>query len=150
MQFSATVCVCYDRGVFLFSCKKKEPLTLPKEEAAEPRLVIKFKFDSTQARLDNFGQNSTMAIGRSAQSPIFRKLSTYYIALSENDTTALGGGQISYRDHETTEGGASSITFDSSVVVGEGEEFFSVSLSQLSAGSYNWLRVSLFYQNYDI
>jgi hypothetical protein len=51
---------------------------------------------------------------------------------------------------ETTAGGANAINFSQSVLAGQGETFLSVPLSQLSAGTYPWIRVSLGYQNYDI
>ncbi len=131
----------------LLSCKKKkEDVTTP----AEPRLIFKFKFDSTQARLDGFGQPSTMASGHAGQCPVFRGMSSHYIELAPNDNTLLGGGAILYRAAETTAGGANAIDFSASKVAGENEEFFSIPLKDVAVGSYKWLRVSLAYQNYDV
>ena len=67
----------------IFSCKKKEeepaqcatpittgtltddgyPDTVWTANGTGPRLIFKFKFDSTQARLDNVGNPSTVAAG---------------------------------------------------------------------------------------
>jgi hypothetical protein len=55
-----------------------------------------------------------------------------------------------YRANETTAGGANAINFGQSTLAGNNETFFSIPLSQVAAGSYKWLRVSLAYQNYDI
>jgi len=115
-----------------------------------PRLVLKFKFDSTQVRLNAFGQPTTVPSGRAAQSPVFRKMSGHYVELATNDFTAIGGGAVLFKNYETMSGGAKAIDFEKSNVVAPGEEFFSIPLSQVPAGSYKWLRVSLAYQNYDV
>lgn len=144
------VCVS---AFFLLSCKKdkdkKNEDTNP-STPAEPKLIFKFKFDSTQVRLDNLGQPSTIASGHAAQSPVFRGMSSHYIELAQNDYTALGNGAVLYRAPETTAGGSNAINFDSSRVAGQGEVFYSIPLKNVAAGSYKWLRVSLAYQNYDI
>jgi len=134
------------------TCKtKKDDIKAPNvPEPYYPRLIFKFKFDSTQVRLDNLGQPSTVASGNAAISPVFQKMSAHYIELAQTDFTALGGGAVLYRAKETTAGGANAIDFDSAKVVGENEEFFSVALKDMTPGTYKWLRVSLAYQNYDI
>ena len=115
-----------------------------------PRLILKFKFDSTQVRLNAFGQPTTVPAGRAAQSPVFNKMSGHYVELATNDFTAIGGGAVLFKNLETMAGGNRAIDFEQSNVVGPGEEFFSIPLSQVPAGSYKWLRVSLAYQNYDV
>src|SRR6218665_158755 len=47
-----------------------------------PRLIFKFKFDSTQVRLDNFGNPSTIPSGNAAQSPHFNLMSQHYVELA--------------------------------------------------------------------
>ena len=42
-------------------------------------LIIKFKFDETQERLNNLGEPATIPVGNAAQSPIFAKMSANYI-----------------------------------------------------------------------
>lgn len=115
-----------------------------------PRLYFTFKFDSTQQRLDNLGQPSVIPAGNAAQTPLFRKMSAHYIELTPEALTPLGNGLVLYHAPETGIGGETAIEFDKSVKVGEGEEFFSIPLSQVSPGTYKYLRVSLAYQNYDI
>ena len=133
-----------------YSCSKKEDESVDTPVAAAPRLIFKFKFDSTQVRLNNLGQVSVIAVGYSGQSPMFNKMSAHYIELAPDSLTALGSGIRLYHAPETTAGGSTAIDFDSSVVVGEGQFFFSIPLSNITVGSYRWLRVSLAYQNYDI
>jgi hypothetical protein len=85
-----------------------------------------------------------------AQSPRFNQISSHYIELSPTATTALGDGSVVFKNSETNAGGNTAIDFEKSTLVGEGEEFFSVPLNQVKAGNYQFLRVSLAYQNYDI
>lgn len=134
--------------VIISSCKK-DPDPVP-ENPPQPRLIFKFKFDSTQVRLDNLGQPSTLPSGNRAQSPIFNKMSAHYIELAQGDLTPLGGGVVLYTAPQTTSGGPNAIDFSQAVLAGNNQEFFSIPLSQVAAGNYKWLRVSLAYQNYDI
>jgi hypothetical protein len=130
------------------SCKKdKAPEPV---QPASPRLIFNFKFDSTQVRLDNLGQVATLPANHGAQCPVFRFMSAHYIEMTPNATTGLGLGTVLYRAPETTAGGPNAIDFDSSHVVAEGQEFYSVPLSSVTPGSYNYLRVSLAYQNYNV
>lgn len=54
---------------------------------AGPRLIMKFKFDSTQVRLNNLGQPSTVPAGHGAQSPRFNKMSAHYVEFAPLATT---------------------------------------------------------------
>ncbi len=124
------------------SCKK--------DTARRPVVNFVFKFDSTQARLNNLGQSSTMPSGNAAQSPVFNSMSAHYVELTPNQFTAIGGGDILYRAPETTAGGANAIDFSKSTFAGNNQVFLSVPIDSVAPGSYNWLRVSLAYQNYQI
>lgn len=130
--------------ITLFSCKKE------KEKDDSPRLVLKFKFDSTQLRLNNIGQPQGIPPGNAAQNPVFNKMSAHYIELAQNATTALGGGAVIYFAPETTAGGPNAIDFERSFFAGDNQLFFSAPLKGLTPGDYGWLRVSLAYQNFDV
>ncbi|MBA3704890.1 MAG: hypothetical protein H0W84_03015 [Bacteroidetes bacterium] len=117
--------------------------------AAGARLIFKFVFDSTQARLDNLGNPSTVTAGNAAQSPKFNFMSQHYIELA-GDTNPVGGGTILYNGTTTTVGGSSAIDYCSSIQTNQNVIFFSKPLSQITPGSYKWLRISLAYQNYNI
>ncbi|MEO8591277.1 MAG: hypothetical protein ABI432_18000 [Flavobacteriales bacterium] len=133
----------------LGSCKKDDDDTTPPVDAG-PRLILKFKFDSTQVRLNNIGQPASVIAGHGAQSPVFNKMSAHYVEFAPTALTALGTGDVVYHAPETTLGGANAIDHDLCHVVAEGAEFLNIPLSELGAGTYEWLRVSLSYQNYDI
>lgn len=129
-------------GLPFFSCSS--------DTAEEPMLIIKFKFDENQVRLNNLGQPSVVAPGNAAQSPIFNAISSHYIELAPNANTQLGAGTIIYHAPETNLGGATAIDFSRSKIVGEDEVFLKIPLRDVAAGNYEWLRVSLSYQNYQI
>lgn len=120
------------------------------DTASSPKLVFKFKFDSTQARLNNIGQPQGVPAGNAGQSPVFNKMSAHYIEMTLTAFTALGGGAVLYHAPETTIGGATAIDFEKSSFAGNNETFYSIPLKSITPGEYEWLRVSLAYQNYDI
>jgi hypothetical protein len=128
--------------ISFFSCSK--------DETEEPMLIIKFKFDKNQARLNNLGLPSTIPVGNAAQSPDFNSISAHYIEFAPTSTTQLGQGAVVYHAPETTLGGSSAIDFSQSKIVAEGETFLKIPLKDLANGNYEWLRVSLLYQNYQI
>lgn len=131
-------------------CNKDEDDPDPGTGASGPRLILKFQFDSTQVRLNNLGLPSTIPTGRGAQSPRFNKMSGHYVEFAPLPTTLLGQGDVVYQAPETTLGGATAIDHDLGIAVGQGGEFLNIPLSELSPGTYQYLRVSLAYQNYDI
>ena len=130
-----------------FSCTDEDDALVIVEE---PQLIIKFKFDPTQIRLNNIGQPSTVAAGNAAQSPIFNSISAHYLEFTPNALTQVGQGAILYSGPSTTLGGANAIDFSQAKIVGEGEAFLSIPLKNLPVGSYEYVRVSLSYQNYNI
>jgi len=136
--------------LLFISCKKEEADSPPATTTPEPRVVFQFQFDNTQERQDNFGNPSTLPAGHSAQSPVFHGMSAHYIEFAQNQWTQLGQGAVVYQGAETTAGGSSAVDFSQANVVGENEEFHSIPLSEMTPGTYEWLRVSLSYQNYDI
>ncbi len=132
-------------GFSTLSCSKDDD-----NSTGEPMLIVKFKFDKNQMRLDNLGQPSTVPTGNAAQSPAFNSISAHYLEFAPTATTQLGQGAVVYHAPETVLGGANAIDFDQSKVVAENEVFLKIPLSQLPPGNYSWVRVSLAYQNYDI
>jgi hypothetical protein len=130
------------------SCKKDENDPIPPDD--NPSLIFRFVFDSTQVRLDNIGNPKSVPPGHGAQSPRFNKMSAHYIELAPSPFTLLGDGEVVYHNAETTAGGATAIDFSKSIPVGNNEVFYQIPLKDVKPGTYQWLRVSLAYQNYDI
>jgi hypothetical protein len=128
-------------------CKKP---TSEDQGANMANLILKFHFDSTQARLNNVGQPSAIASGNAAQSPLFNKMSAHYVELTPDMWAALGAGAVIYKAPETTIGGGRAIDFEKASFAGQGETFLSVPLKDIKPGNYEWIRVSLAYQNFDV
>ncbi len=133
-------------GFTFFSCEDQDDTLSP----SEPMLIVKFKFDPTQVRLNNLGQPSTVPAGNAAQSPLFNSISAHYIEFAPTAFTQLGQGSVVYHAPETSIGGSTAIDFSQSRIVAQDETFLEIPLSQLATGNYEWLRVSLSYQNYQI
>jgi hypothetical protein len=125
------------------------PDTLFTSTGTSPKLVFKFVFDSTQARLDNVGMPAVMPAGHAGQSPHFNFMSQHYIELA-GDFDSLGQGEVLYLGPQTTTGGANAIDYCSSIQTRQNVVFYSRALNTITPGSYKWLRVSLAYQNYNI
>lgn len=150
MKKTITILCC--TAIFFSACNKDEDPQPTANNATNsgPNVIFKLYFDSTLARLDNFGNPAVMPTGHSAQSPRFNKMSAHYIEFAQDSTTQLGSGEIVFHGQETTAGGPNAVNFDQAITKAEGETFYSIPLSQVSPGTYEWLRVSLTYQNYDI
>ena len=131
-------------GLILFAgCSK------PKT-AGTPHLIFKFVFDSTQVRLNNFGQPDTMPAGHAGQNPHMNVMSAHYIELAPSPLTALGAGTVVYMTPTTTAGGSSAIDFSQEPFTANNGTVFSIALDSVTPGTYEYLRVSLAYQNFDV
>lgn len=127
------------------ACKKDDL-----KEPTNANLIVKIKFDSTLPRLDNFGQPATVPPEHSTQSPVIHSMSAHYIELAPNAYTPLESGEIIYVGDETTVGGSKAVDFSKAAIVGNDEVMVVIPLFTIAPGTYEWLRVSLTYQNGDI
>ncbi len=133
--------------VILTSCSDNTDCCSNPDQA---QLIIKLKFDPNQARLNNLGQPSTIPVGHAAQSPVVNRMSANYIEFAPNATTLLGEGEIVFNGSETNAGGSNAIDFQNAVFAGNNETFLTIPLSQVASGNYEWVRVSLAYQEGNI
>jgi hypothetical protein len=130
-----------------------------------PQLKFVFKFDSTQVRLGDSAQVVTMPSNHRAQNPHFNGMSVHHVEMAQNNATAVGFGAVLYttptvtnvpsvtvwnNSHTVSQTYTDAIDFNQETVVGDGQQFFSIPLSHVAAGTYQYLRVSVAYQNYDI
>lgn len=120
------------------------------DDTDEPMLIVKFKFDPNQARLNNLGAPVPIASGNAAQTPAFNTISSHYLEFAQTAYTQLGEGTVLYHAPETTQGGANAIDFSQSKIVSEGEVFLKIPLRSVAAGTYRYVRCSLGYQNFGI
>lgn len=127
------------------ACKKET-----ENNDSSANLNLMFRFDAKQPRLNNIGQPASLPSGNAAQTPDFNELSVHYIELAPNALTLLGKGAIIYKAEETTKGGENAVDFDKALKSDEGKVFHQISLKNVPPGTYEWVRASVTYQNYDI
>ena len=150
------------------SCKKdttNTTTTTPPATTPAPQLRFVFKFDSTQVRLNDSGNVAVLPATHRAQCPHFNGMSVHHIEMAQTNTTAVGFGAVLYTtptntnvpsvtvwnsSHTNSQTYTDAIIFDDETVVGNGVQFFSKPLSQITPGTYPYLRVSVAYQSYDI
>lgn len=131
--------------IVMTSCKKEED-----PDPTNANLIVKIKFDSTLPRLDNFGQPAIVPTEHSTQSPDIKTMSAHYIELAPTAYTPLESGEIIYVGEETTAGGAKAVDFSNAAITGNNEIMVVIPIFSIKPGTYEWLRVSLTYQNGDI
>ncbi|SDK70181.1 hypothetical protein SAMN04488034_101163 [Salinimicrobium catena] len=115
-----------------------------------PFLIIKLNVDPTQLRLGNAGNSADIPEGHAAQDPVFHKISSHYVEFAPNKWTQLGEGAVLYHGAEKDIEGTTVIDFSEAIVTAPGETYLKIPLQELPAGSYEWVRLSLSYQNYDV
>lgn len=133
------------------SCKKEDEKEDDNDDQTEePQLVFKVKIDDSQERLNNLGEPSGLPEGHAAQSPRFNNIAAHYIELTPTEFVKVGDGEVIYHAPETTAGGEKAVDFEKSNLVKDGEIMFQIPLKDVASGTYEYARVSVVYQNYDI
>ena len=120
------------------------------ENTGTPKISFRYAFDTQQERLDNFGNPSTIPAGHAAQTPDFEKLSVHVIDLSPDQFTPYLQGASVYRGAETTRTGVTAIDFDEAVVAEAGAIIHEMDLSEIPPGTYEYVRVSVSFQQYGL
>lgn len=77
-------------------------------------------------------------------------MSAHYIELMPDAHTVLGEGAVLYLGEETDKGGDTAIDVERAVIAGNNEVFYAISLKDIAAGEYEYLRLSIAWQNFDI
>jgi len=127
----------------LAGCKKDE-------EKPEPNVNFQFVFDSNQERLDNEGNPAIIPGGNGVQTPKFNKIAANFLELVPDQNTPLGQGETLFQGPTTVEGSALAIDFNQSKLLSENQQFLSFPLNDLPTGTYEYVRVSLSYQNLEV
>lgn len=128
-----------------FSCKKENDTT-----DSNHNLTFQMHFDPNQVRLNNLGGAAKIPSGNAAQTPNFHAMSVHSVELAQNQFTALSKGAIVYKAIETNKGGENAVDFDKAKIGSNNQIFATVSLKDVPPGTYEWVRASVTYQNYDI
>ena len=121
-----------------------------KEKTKTATIHFRVKFDGLQERLDSKGFPAAIGSGKAAQTPLMNFIGIQQLELTTNSTMAWGKGSVLLNTPSTTAGGDEAIDFSQIRTAKEGEEFLTVSSKDLPIGRYEWLRVSVAYQNFDI
>ncbi len=119
-------------------------------QAAEPKLIVKLVLNENQERLGNNGSPVSIPTGNAGQTPIFNGISAHYLELAQSPHTLLGNGCIVYHAPETAIGGANAIDFSKAIIRKSNEVFLEIPLKNIISGEYEWVRLSISYQNYDV
>lgn len=131
--------------IIFFSCSKDENI-----QDKEPKLIVKLVMNENQVRLGNNGSPVSLPIGNAGQTPIFNGIAAHYLELAQGPFTSLGNGEIIFHAPETNLGGENAIDFSKSIVKNSNEVYLEIPLKDVAPGEYEWVRLSLSYQNYDI
>ena len=143
---AVNICILFSAAAIIFtSCKKSD-----NNSTTTVKVNLIFKFDSTQVRLNSFGTTVSVPAGHGGQSPRFNSMSAHYAELTASAITALGNGSVLYRAPEVSTGGSNAIDFSKANFAGNNQTFLTLPLSSVAPGTYNYLRVSLAYQNYNV
>ena len=122
------------------SCQKKY----------DPILYFRIKFDPLQERFGANGLPSGIAAGRAAQTPSVNAVGIQQIELTTGNATPLSKGAVLLSTPYTTLAGDAAIDFQQVKMAKEGELFFSIPMSKLGIGRYEFARVAVAYQNFDL
>ena len=116
----------------------------------EPMLVFKYTFDKNGERLDNLGQPATIPAGNAAQTPNLKELGVHSIELIDYVFSLPTSSTVIYKGETKTVNGVSGIDFDKELIVKDGEVLIEIPLSEITPGTYTYLRNSLGYQRGEI
>ncbi len=134
--------------LLIASCSNDEPIN------STAKMNFQFKFDNTQERLGGNGEPVSVPSNHAAQHPDFNSMSGFYIELVPTKFTQIGAGAVVYEAPKKTAQAGSifseAVIFDEAIVSDEGTNFFSLNLNNIPVGTYEYLRISVTYQNADI
>ena len=133
-------------ATLLFSACEKTPI----EPSSASQLIFKLQLDPTQERLNALAQPDPVPSGNAGQNPDFNQFSAHKIELVPSMFTPVNDGAIVYHGEETSTGGSNAVDFAKAILSENGETMVSIPIKDIAAGTYQHIRVSVSYQNYDI
>jgi len=133
----------------IYSCTPTEDETV-NPNTTDRKIRFQFNFDENQTRLGALGQPAEISAGNAAQTPDFQKLSVHVIDMTPNRFTPYGEGFLAYKGAETTVGGTNAVDFDEAIIENENSIFLELPLKDMQPGTYEYARVSVSFQQYDV
>jgi hypothetical protein len=140
IQLKFIVFLCFSATLLFFSCQKKY----------DPIIHFRIKLDPLQERLGANGLPAGVVSGRAAQTPAVNAIGVQQIELTTGNSIPLSKGVVLLTTPLTMAGGESAIDFQQVKMAKDGEVFFSVPMSKLGVGRYEFARVAVAYQNFDV
>ncbi len=141
-------------GLFMCACSNNADVEPNIDASQLSKLRIQFKFDSDQERLNNLGEPAIIPSANATQSPVFNSMSAAYIELVPSQFTQLREGAVIYESPmqpaQPNEAFQDAIIFNEAIVENENIVFLEIPLNEIPAGNYEYVRVSVTYQNADI
>lgn len=120
------------------------------QKRPDPLVNFRIKFDPLQERLNANGLPSPITAGRGAQTPLMNAIGIQQIELATGNAVAAGKGVVLFSTPTTVAGGETAIDFGQLKFAKDGEIAFSIPMSQIGIGRYDWIRVAVAYQNFDV
>ncbi len=128
------------------------------DDVSNDQVMVKFsfKFAPDQERLDGFGQAATIPAGNATSTPDFSSMSAHFIELVPTALTPYKSGAFIYKGKEVSAnnpnpyGFTTAIDFDNAIVAKEEESFLEIPIQDITPGTYEHIRVSVSYQNYNV
>ena len=114
------------------------------------KLNITFIMDPNADRLDNLGNPVALPEGHAGQNPDFETLGLHFIGLYPDKFTPYDQGVTVFSSPTTEAGGIAAIDFENELLLTESDNMISVPLSDLAAGTYEYFRSSIGFQQYKI
>lgn len=133
-----------------FLCLMATLLCANCQKKYDPIIYFRIKLDPLQERLGANGLPTGVASGRAAQTPAMNTVGVQQIEFTTNNSTPLSKGTVLLSTPSTTIGGELAIDFQQVKLAKDGELFFSVPMSKLGVGRYEFARVAVVYQNFDV
>jgi hypothetical protein len=120
------------------------------QKRPDPLVHFRVKFDPLQERLNANGMPAGITPGRAAQTPLVNSIGIQQMELATSSSTAVGKGVVLFSTPTTVAGGETAIDFGQLKFAKDGETFISIPMSQLGIGRFEWVRVAVAYQNFDV
>ncbi len=142
-----TIHLVFASILIFFGCTTEETTDLTPENHM---LNISFVMDPNAERQDNFGEIATMPAGNAGQDPDFEVLGLHFIGLYPDKFTPYDQGLTVFSSPTTEKGGVAAIDFNQELLLTPSENTISIPLSEISSGTYEYLRSSIGYQKFNL
>jgi hypothetical protein len=123
-----------------WSCQKK----------ADAKIHFIVKFDPLQERLNANGTVAPVLAGRATQTPSMNQIGVECLEVAANNSTPVGKGVSIFQVAPKANSGEIMTQFDQLKMVKDGEIIASVPMKQLGVGKFEYVRLAVAYQNFDV